>query len=71
MSDEESDGESEYFIIINKDGDVVLISTNENGLTQKQFKMLEKVVAISDPSFILLIILYIEVFFNRLIDKIK
>jgi hypothetical protein len=71
MSDEESDEESEYFIIINKDGDVVLISTNENGLTQKQFKMLEKVVAISDPSFILLIILYIEVFFNRLIDKIK
>ena len=66
-----SDEESEYFIIINKDGDVVLVSTNENGLTQKQFKMLEKVVAISDPSFVLLIILYLEVFFNRLIDKIK
>jgi hypothetical protein len=66
-----SDEESEYFIIINKDGDVVLVSTNENGLTRKQFEMVEKVVAISDPSFILLIILYIEVFFNRLMDKIK
>ena len=66
-----SDEESESFIIINKDGDVVLVSTNENGLTRKQFEMVEKVVAISDPSFILLIILYIEVFFNRLMDKIK
>ena len=66
-----SDEESEYFIIINKDGDVVLVSTNENGLTRKQFEMVEKVVAISDPSFVLLIILYIEVFFNRLMDKIK
>ena len=66
-----SDEESEYFIIINKDGGMVLVSTNEKGLTQKQFEMLEKVVAISDPSFILLIILYIEVYLNRLMGKKK
>ena len=66
-----SDEESELFIIISKDGDVILVSINEKGLTQEQFDMLEKMVAISEPSFILIIILYIEVYLNRLMDKIK
>ena len=66
-----SDEESELFIIISKDGDVILVSINEKGLTQEQFEMLEKMVAISEPSFILIIILYIEVYLNRLMDKIK
>jgi len=66
-----SDEESELFIIISKDGDVIFVSINEKGLTQEQFDMLEKMVAISEPSFILIIILYIEVYLNRLMDKIK
>ena len=66
-----SNEESELFIIISKDGDVILVSINEKGLTQEQFDMLEKMVAISEPSFILIIILYIEVYLNRLMDKIK
>ena len=66
-----SDEESEYFIIINKDGDVVLVSTNENGLTRKQFEMVEKLVASADPSYSLLLILYIVVFLMGVLDELK
>lgn len=63
--------DSELFLIINAEGDVILVSTNEKGLSKEQFDMIEKVVAISRPSFVLLTFLYIEIYLNRLMDKIK
>lgn len=65
------DEEGELFLIINKEGDVVIVSINEKGLTRTQYEMLEKVIVISEPSFILLIFLWIDIYLNRLMDKIK
>ena len=65
------DEEGELFLIINKEGDVVIVSINEKGLTRNQYEMLEKVIVISEPSFILLIFLWIDIYLNRLMDKIK
>lgn len=62
--------ESELFIIINEDGEVVVVSIHEEGLTQEQLDMLEKVIIISEPSYILLITLNIEKYLNRLMNKI-
>ena len=67
MKDEEGD----LFLIINKEGDVVIVSINEKGLTRTQYEMLEKVIVISEPSFILLIFLWIDIYLNRLNDFIR
>ena len=67
MSKEE---DSELFLIISEQGDVIVVSLNERGLSNEQFKMIERVVAISEPSFVLSTFLYIEIYLNRLMDKI-
>lgn len=68
MSKEE---DSELVLIISEQGSVVVISLNERGLSKEQFNMIEKVIAISEPSFVLSTFLYIEIYLNRLMDKIK
>lgn len=67
MSKEE---DSELFLIISEQGDVIVVSLNEKGLSNEQFKMMERVIAISEPSFVLSTILLIEIYLSRLMDKI-
>tara|TARA_Y100000591_G_C21342303_1_gene455441 strand:- start:91 stop:309 length:219 start_codon:yes stop_codon:yes gene_type:complete len=68
MSKEE---DSELIIIISEQGSVIVVSLNERGLSKEQFNMIERVTAISEPSFVLFFFLYIEIYLNRLMDKIK
>ena len=68
MSNEE---DSELVLIISEQGSVIVISLNERGLSKEQFNMIEKVMTISKPSFVLSTFLYIEIYLNRIMDFIR
>tara|TARA_B100000427_G_scaffold109276_1_gene90612 strand:+ start:199 stop:420 length:222 start_codon:yes stop_codon:yes gene_type:complete len=57
-------------IFIDEDGEVRVV-VNNNELTEEQAEVLENIATtINEPSFILLIVLYLEKLFNRFSDWI-
>ena len=57
-------------IIVNPDGDVVIINLDPKGLTEEQGEMVAKILCvIHEPSFVLLTVLNMEMFFRYIAER--
>lgn len=70
MSEKDIEEASMVFLVIDEEGDLISVQNEIHKMTEEQHEMFTRVLAVHNPSFVLLFFLKVEILFDILSEKI-